>query len=391
MTAKITTLLILVTSTCMAQWTTPNVQGETYYHNGNVGIGATWLDSKLTVAASAPGSVLSLTALNANAYFKIGLATDYAWIQSYGPRPLRINELGNNVLFNVAGGNVGIGTTSAPNKLTIGSDIGTSNSIKGITLGADQNLIEVMNSNFGNGYASKLYGSVDGSGLTSFRLAVRANSTAWSDVIYVRVADSGSGGGKLGYVGIGTDNPTARLTTYETEPLGATLASNKLLLTVGGNASGNLLTNNTWLVRDDNSQANWSTARLHDGISIDGVFWQPGTDTRTWWERDPNHNVQQWGHANQIYMTLDGGYLGLGTTTPDERLTVKGKIHTQEVRVDLTGAVAPDYVFEPTYNLLPLSEVESYIKANKHLPEVPSAKQMEEEGIEFEGDEFTPT
>jgi hypothetical protein len=77
----------------------------------------------------------------------------------------------------------------------------------------------------------------------------------------------------------------------------------------------------------------------------------------------------------------NNGNVGIGTTSPDTKLSVKGVIHTQEVRVDLNGAVAPDYVFEPTYNLLPLSEVESYIKANKHLPEVPSAKQMEEEGL----------
>jgi hypothetical protein len=74
------------------------------------------------------------------------------------------------------------------------------------------------------------------------------------------------------------------------------------------------------------------------------------------------------------------GNVGIGTTNPDQKLTVKGIIHTEEVRVDMT-VPGPDYVFEPTYNLLPLSEVESYIKANKHLPEVPSAKEMEEEGL----------
>jgi hypothetical protein len=41
----------------------------------------------------------------------------------------------------------------------------------------------------------------------------------------------------------------------------------------------------------------------------------------------------------------------------------------------------PDYVFEKDYNLLPLSELETYINQNKHLPEVPSAKEMEAEGL----------
>jgi hypothetical protein len=82
------------------------------------------------------------------------------------------------------------------------------------------------------------------------------------------------------------------------------------------------------------------------------------------------------------FVLQDNGYVGIGTESPDTPLAVKGIIHAQEVRVDLTGAVAPpDYVFEPDYDLTSLSEVETYIKENKHLPEVPSAKQMEEEGL----------
>jgi hypothetical protein len=77
------------------------------------------------------------------------------------------------------------------------------------------------------------------------------------------------------------------------------------------------------------------------------------------------------------------GFVGIGTASPDEALTVRGKIHTNEVRVDLLGAVAPDYVFEPTYDLKPLAEIETYIKENKHLPEVPSAKEMEKNGVQL--------
>ena len=43
----------------------------------------------------------------------------------------------------------------------------------------------------------------------------------------------------------------------------------------------------------------------------------------------------------------------------------------------------PDYVFEPDYDLQTLKELAKYIKQNKHLPEVPSANEMEEEGIEL--------
>tara|TARA_R110000850_G_scaffold150497_1_gene273257 strand:+ start:171197 stop:171667 length:471 start_codon:yes stop_codon:yes gene_type:complete len=85
------------------------------------------------------------------------------------------------------------------------------------------------------------------------------------------------------------------------------------------------------------------------------------------------------------------GYIGIGTTTPDALLTVKGSIHTQEVLIDLEGAVAPDYVFEtyfegtsqlkPEYKFLTLTEIESFIKKNHHLPKVPAAAEMDKDGL----------
>ncbi|WP_165605775.1 discoidin domain-containing protein [Flavivirga aquatica] len=75
------------------------------------------------------------------------------------------------------------------------------------------------------------------------------------------------------------------------------------------------------------------------------------------------------------------GNVGIGTETPDAELTVKGKIHTKEVKVDLEGAVAPDYVFYDDYKLRTLKEVQHYIDKYGHLPNIPSAKQMQQEGI----------
>lgn len=78
---------------------------------------------------------------------------------------------------------------------------------------------------------------------------------------------------------------------------------------------------------------------------------------------------------------LSNGNVGIGTTTPDEKLTVSGTIHSTRVKVDVT-VPGPDYVFEEEYNLLSLEEIKKYIDAHKHLPEVPSAKQMEKNGID---------
>lgn len=90
-------------------------------------------------------------------------------------------------------------------------------------------------------------------------------------------------------------------------------------------------------------------------------------------------------------MTEKDGKIGIGTEVPDQLLTVKGTIHTQEVVVDLEGAVAPDYVFEsyfegasaakPTYSVPTLESVATFIEENHHLPGVPSAEQMNEEGV----------
>ncbi|MFT5103000.1 MAG: hypothetical protein ACI86C_000651 [Candidatus Latescibacterota bacterium] len=90
-------------------------------------------------------------------------------------------------------------------------------------------------------------------------------------------------------------------------------------------------------------------------------------------------------------ITERDGKIGIGTTSPDELLTVKGKIHTQEVLVDLNGAVAPDYVFEnyfhgasklkPDYTFPSLASVSKFVEQHHHLPNVPSAATLEKEGL----------
>lgn len=85
---------------------------------------------------------------------------------------------------------------------------------------------------------------------------------------------------------------------------------------------------------------------------------------------------------NSPRMTIDGqnGNVGIGTLSPDARLTVKGNIHAEEVKIDL-NIPAPDYVFMKEYNLMSIEEVEKYIKEHSHLPEIQSAKEFDENGL----------
>lgn len=62
------------------------------------------------------------------------------------------------------------------------------------------------------------------------------------------------------------------------------------------------------------------------------------------------------------------------------QLAVKGKVLAEEVVVQLRNDW-PDYVFNKDYKLKPLSEVEQYIFKNKHLQNIPSAQEIEANGV----------
>ncbi|MEO9512726.1 MAG: hypothetical protein ABJN84_16720 [Flavobacteriaceae bacterium] len=88
------------------------------------------------------------------------------------------------------------------------------------------------------------------------------------------------------------------------------------------------------------------------------------------------------GNGNIRMRVQSNGKVGIGTANPDSKLAVKGNIHAEEVKVDLS-VPGPDYVFKEDYDLKPLEEVQNYIKVNGHLPNIPSAQEMEENGIQL--------
>jgi hypothetical protein len=83
-------------------------------------------------------------------------------------------------------------------------------------------------------------------------------------------------------------------------------------------------------------------------------------------------------------MTIKGsGNVGIGTTTPSDKLEVAGNIRVTGGSFidDGTTLNAPDYVFEPGYSLMPISDLRSFIAREKHLPNVPSAADIKAKGL----------
>lgn len=103
---------------------------------------------------------------------------------------------------------------------------------------------------------------------------------------------------------------------------------------------------------------------FYRGVSAEGGFLEFGTYGLPRMLIDPN------------------GRVGIGTAAiPSEfKLAVAGKIIAEEISVKLQSAW-PDYVFDENYSLKPLENVEQFVKINKHLPGIPSAVLIEENGI----------
>ena len=91
--------------------------------------------------------------------------------------------------------------------------------------------------------------------------------------------------------------------------------------------------------------------------------------------------------SDNVYLSLQktNTYVTIGTNSYNDngdlyKLTVNGKVRAHAVKVYTTWA---DYVFGDNYILPPLSEVENYIKQNGHLKDIPSAEEVEKNGIEL--------
>ena len=105
-----------------------------------------------------------------------------------------------------------------------------------------------------------------------------------------------------------------------------------------------------------------------------------------------NNAIRMFTGSNPIpTVNILSNKVGIGTLNPDKELTVNGTIHSKEVIVDT--AIIPDYVFQKyytgksdlksNYTMPTLTEIETFTKENHHLPNVPSAKEIQQNGLQL--------
>ncbi|WP_234859281.1 tail fiber protein [Aquimarina aquimarini] len=236
-------------------------------------------------------------------------------------------------------GNVGIGTTNPTAKLEIkGSGDGT----------------EILKLSTERPWVFKQEGTGPSSSLVLQELSgnkyFKIKSYDNNDVYWIQ-SSSGDGYFK-GKLGIGTTNPSAKLE-------------------IKGSGDGTeilkLSTERPWVFKQEGTGP--ASSLVLQELSGNKYFKIKSYD----------NNDVYW-----IQSSSGDGYfkgkLGIGTTSPDMKLTVNGNIHAEEVKIDL-NIPAPDYVFKEDYNLRSIEEVATFIKENSHLPEIPSAKEFEQNGV----------
>ncbi|RFM27949.1 hypothetical protein [Deminuibacter soli] len=117
-------------------------------------------------------------------------------------------------------------------------------------------------------------------------------------------------------------------------------------------------------------------AKHPDGTSYLVQF----TNTMTSSQGNANGGFDFSDYQGTSIMRMANYNVGIGTTNPTAKLSVNGTVLAKQIKVSQSAASWPDYVFAPGYQLPSLDSVAQYITDNKHLPEMPAAKEIETNG-----------
>ena len=246
-------------------------------------------------------------------------------------------------------GNIGIGTTNPQSKLDVSSPsfVGYKISREGSSGGI---AMQLDNANSVGSWRL-------GVGSQNHFGVYKSSNSFGSEFI---ILDNGN-------VGIGTDNPGRKL-----------------------DVDGDILLRNsngikqiyTWAAADDNwrigMNSNSGFTRSISTAHVQFITFAAGTAQG--FAIGVNGGNSSFEIRGSDHMAFFRGNVGLGTTsTGTHKLAVEGSIGAREIKVEATGW--SDFVFYDDYQLRPIEEVEEYIEEEGHLPEIPSAEEVAESGI----------
>ncbi|WP_264536556.1 hypothetical protein [Flavobacterium sp. N1736] len=240
-------------------------------------------------------------------------------------------------VFPTDGGSVGIGITDPTQKLDVNGNAIFRGSI-----------ISSMSDISTGGHIRLINPSKTSNGIANTWMIYNMASDFGNSIQFWAYDKLGCAGGGLcanrftitdnGNVGIGTTNPASRLESINT---------------IAGITSFKSIGTNGYLLIDNvGSGENYYSANKFQEFQINGV---------------PKMRINSEGN------------IGIGTTNPLNKLDVNGTIHSKEVKVDMKDW--SDFVFKRDYDLPTLEEVEKHITEKGHLENIPSEKEVLENGI----------
>jgi len=236
-------------------------------------------------------------------------------------------------VFPANGGNVGIGTTNPLAKLEVNSgNILVRNLLSNTDNESSIMIAHSINYNNYDTFGTSIRTITQSAGYNTYGIQFfTMESFLTGQTEKIRIQGNGN-------VGIGTLNPTSKL---------------ELINSTAGITSFKSVGINGYVSIDNvGSGENYYSANKFQEFQINGV---------------PKMRINS------------DGNIGIGTTNPLNKLDVNGTIHSKEVKVDMTGW--SDFVFKKGYNLPTLEQVEKHIFKNGHLENIPSEKEVLENGI----------
>ncbi len=413
---------------------------------GNVGIGTATPTQKLSVIGQGVfgSSVAGIDPGDGvGSAIRIGYSTsgDFGYILANNT-----GVAGKNLVLqsNGNGGNVGIGTINPTEKLEIGGNMrlngnlfmnGSGDGTSFLSFFAGRNLSDPnfggfdFNNNTGwTGWKSThSFIQINNVGFFDIRKAENNASVTVPTSLFRIIASSGN-------VGIGTENPTTKLDVNGGGAFKADNTSN-IGVQIFNNANGRALIQyggNEWYVGNEGGKFNFYNSKITSSagyalslsdngnvgigittpthkLSVNGDalvgqgsngsgiivrnnqagtfkndFLIAGKADQTYLGNYQNLPIGIYtGNVERMRISADGN-VGIGVTTlpTGYKLAVAGDMIAERVVVKLQSSGWPDYVFTPTYHLATLPEVEKYIEQNHHLPNIPSAKEVADKGID---------